>query len=73
MSATYFQMVEIKIRKRKHSTSSKMLAFGNLSEENSLYYSCNFSETLKVCQKKKKFYKLCYERTAKALLASVRR
>ena len=33
-----------------------MLTFGNLSEENSLYYSCNFSKTLKLCQNRIFFF-----------------
>lgn len=35
-----------------------MLLFGNLSEEKFLYHSCNFCETLKLCQNKKKMVRV---------------
>lgn len=61
MSATYFQTVHKNYRERdrkEESKCSKMLTSGNLSEENSLYYSCDFSE---IVPKWKYFLKeFCY-------------
>jgi len=43
---------------KEYGKCSKMLTFGHLSEENSLYYSCNFTE---IAPKSKYFLKeLCY-------------
>lgn len=46
--------------RKEYGKCSKLLTFGHLSEENSLYDSCNFSET-EIVPKSKYFLKeLCY-------------